>query len=245
MAALLPEDCQRDPVGALEVNLLGTVRVLEAARITPVNRVVFLSSRAYYGPIEDEEHGDPNFMPIHEDHPPNPKSVYDISKVAAEQMGRYYRAQYGLEFVALRFGAIYGPGRRDRHGKLSLLSMIIEESYKGRPVAIRQGGQQRDDIIYVDDVAEAVVTATLREQLRFDAYNIATGRARSLAEFVEVVGRVIPSAEIAVGPGMDHFEFGSNYYGALDTTRAREDLGFEPRFSFEDGVRHYIAAHWG
>jgi UDP-glucose 4-epimerase len=239
LAALMPPDAQADPLTGFRVNALGTVQVLEAARIAGVERVLFTSSRAAYGEITGE-YGHPTYRPVGEDHPLNPVIVYDVTKAASEGMGRNYQRNYGLEFVALRFATIYGPGKLARHGPVSLHSRIIETALAGQPVRIPRGGDQRDDVMYVEDVADAIVLATLKEQPKYWVYNIGSGAARSLAEFAVAVRRWIPRADIEIGPGLDYFGMGVNYYCRFDITRAREDLGYVPRYSFEAGVGHYL-----
>ncbi len=241
MAALMPPDAQADPLNGFRVNAFGTVQVLEAARITNVERVVFTSSRAAYGDIPPGEFGHPNYRPVDEDHPLNPSLVYDVCKVASEGMGRNYQRNYGIQFVALRFASIFGPGKLARHGNVSIYSRLIEDSLAGKPVRISKGGDQRDDMIYVKDVAEAIVLAALHDRPEYPAYNIASGQGRTLKDFSDAVSKAIPDADIAIGPGLDFFDMGVNYYAVFDTTRAREDLGFVPRFSLEESIRDYIS----
>jgi UDP-glucose 4-epimerase len=241
MAALMPPAAEADPFKGFIVNGLGTVNILEAASLTGVERVVFTSSMSYYGAIEEPEHLHPTYLPVREDHHPNPRSVYDATKVASEVMGLNYARAYGMQFVSLRFANIYGPGKLARHGRVSLHSRILESALSGTPVRIPQGSDQRADMIYVDDVAEGIALATLKDQLRHTAYNISTGRGESIVEFADAVKAVVKGADIEVGPGLDFFEYGSTggYY-LMDPSRAREDLGFEARFSLQDGVRAYV-----
>ena len=241
MAALMPSGAQSDPLNGFRVNAFGTVQVLEAARIAGVERVVFTSSRAAYGEIPPGEFGHPNYRPVGEDHPLNPSLVYDVCKVASEGMSLNYQRNYGLQFVSLRFATIFGPGKLARHGNVSIHSRMLEDSLAGRPVRIPKGGEQRDDIVYVDDVAEGIVLAALHERPKYSAYNIANGRGYTLGEFADAVRKVVPDADIEIGPGLDFFDMGVNYYAVFDTARAREDLGFEPRFSLEEGVRDYAS----
>jgi UDP-glucose 4-epimerase len=241
MAALMPPDAQRDPLNGFRVNAFGTVQVLEAARIAGVERVIFTSSRAAYGEIPPGPHSHPTYEPVNEEHACHPVIVYDVCKVASEGMGLNYQRNFGLQFVALRFGAIYGPGKLARHGNVSIHSKIIENALAGQSVHIPKGGDQRDDMIYVDDIAEGVVLATLKDKPAYSIYNIASGEAHTLEEFSDAVRAEIPGAHIEIGPGLDFFDMGVNYYCRFDITRAREDLGFAPRFSFREGVHDYVA----
>src|SRR6266567_2155387 len=187
MAALMPPAAEADPFKGFTVNGLGTVSVLEAACLTGVERVVFTSSMSYYGGVTEPEHLHPIYKPVPEDHQPNPRSVYDITKLASEVMGLNYAHTYGIQFVSLRFANIYGPGKLARHGRVSLHSKILEAALAGTPVRVPQGRDQKADMIYVDDVAQGIALATLADQLPHAAYNISTGRGETIAQFADAV----------------------------------------------------------
>ena len=240
MAALMPGQAQADPRLGFEVNAVGAVNVCEMARRLGIGRVVFTSSKAAYGEVTTPEHRHPAYVPIREDHPSRPVLVYDVCKVAAEGMGRNYRRDYGLEFAALRFGTIFGPGKLVRHGKVSILSQILENAAAGVPVTV-SGGDQQDDMVYVEDVAEGIVRAVLADRLSHDVYNVASGRGSTLRDFAAAVRQVLPDAAIEVGPGLDYLNMGVDYYSVFDLSRARADFGYEPQFSLAEGVRHYLA----
>jgi UDP-glucose 4-epimerase len=238
MAALII-GLDADPLRAFRVNAQATIQLLDAAVAAGIERVVFTSSRAVYGDVTGE-FAHPVYRPVDENHPVNPIAIYDVCKVACEGMGRNYARTTGLSFVALRFAQIYGPGKLQRHGNYGVLSRLIESSLAGEPIAIPQGGDQRDDIIYVDDVAEAVVVATLHPHPNYDAYNISQGAGVSLFEFAGVVRDLVPDANIDIGPGVDYMQLGAQYYAVLANQRARDDLDFVPRFGLRDGVADYI-----
>lgn len=238
MAALIT-GIQSDMLRGFEVNATGTVKVLEAASQTGVERVVFTSSRSAYGHI-DGAYAHPLYQPITEDHPQRPFLVYDVCKVASEGMGRNYARMRGLQFIALRFAQIYGPGKLQRHGPYGLFSRLVESPLAGRPVHIPRGGEQRDDVIYVDDIAEAIVLAVLHPRPAYDAYNISRGIGTTLHDFAEAVRKVVPEAQIEIGGGLDYHGLGASYCGVMDNTRARTDLGFVPRFDLDRGVAHYV-----
>lgn len=238
MAALIT-GIQAELLKGFEVNATGTVKVLEAATTTGVERVVYTSSRAAYGHI-DGRNAHPHYEPITEDHPQRPFLVYDVCKVASEGMGRNFARMRGLQFVALRFAQIYGPGKLQRHGPYGLFSQLVESPLAGKPVKVPRGGEQRDDVIYVDDIAEAIVLALLHQKPAYDAYNISRGIGTTLHDFADAVRKVVPGAKIEIGPGLDYHGLGASYCGIMDNTRARTDLGFEPKFDLVRGVAHYV-----
>lgn len=238
MAALI-SGLQEDPLKGFNVNAFGAVQLMDAALKSGVKRFVYTSSRAVYGDLLGD-YGYPTYKPVTEDSPLSAKSVYDVTKLTGELMGRNF-AKLGMEFVALRFAMIYGPGKLVRHGPMGVLSRIIENAMLGVPLKIEQGGDERDDIIFVGDVGRACVAAVEHERPGFDAYNISWGRGWTLGEFCEAVRKHAPAIDTEIGPGLDFLNAGVRYAGVLDNTRARVDLGFEPRFDLESGVGAYIA----
>jgi UDP-glucose 4-epimerase len=239
LAAFIDPDMDRHPFRAFAVNAGGTANMLEAARQAGIMRFVFSSSRAVYGNTPTGV-GEPGYRALDEEHPKRPVKAYDVSKLAAEQLGQVYRSTFGMEFAALRFAGIYGPGKQVRHGKMSLRSRLVEDPVNGRPVRIAQGGDQLDDMIYVDDVAEALVQATLVGRLGFGAYNIASGKGQTIRQFADAVRLAVPDADIEVGPGLNPLGFDVHYYAVFDISRARDDFGFTPRFDLVSGVRDYV-----
>lgn len=239
MAALLPDQCQRDPKLGMEVNVGGTVVVCELARTLGIRRVVFCSSKGVYRQIADE-HGHPTYVPVDEDYPIGPDGVYDVTKYAAEQLGLNYAASHGVDFVALRFAATYGPGRMARHGALAIRSSIIENAFFGRPTKLARGGEQMDDFVYTKDVAQALVKATTAEGLDHRVFNIGTGIPSSLALAAEVIRQRVPGADIDIGSGTDYGASGR--YCIFDITRARRELRYEPQFSHAEGILDYLDA---
>jgi UDP-glucose 4-epimerase len=239
LAAFIDPEMDVQPFRAFTVNARGTANMLEAAHRAGIARFVFSSSRAVYGNTPGGV-GEPGYRPIDEDHPKRPSKAYDVTKLAAEQLGQVYRDAFGMEFAALRFAGIYGPGKQARHGKMSLRSRLVEDPMAGRPVRVPHGGDQLDDMIYVDDVAEALVQAALAPRLGFGAYNIASGKGQTIRQFADAVRAAIPGADIEVGPGLNPLGFDVHYYAIFDISRARDDFGFEPRFDLVTGVRDYV-----
>ncbi|OGA67040.1 MAG: hypothetical protein A3G81_03265 [Betaproteobacteria bacterium RIFCSPLOWO2_12_FULL_65_14] len=239
LAAFIDPDMGKLAHRSFNVNTLGTVNLLEAARLAGITRFVHASSRGVYG---ETPHGvgGPGYIPLDEDHPKHPVSAYDVTKLAAEEMGKLYRVLHDIEFAALRFAGIYGPGKQARHGKMSLRSRLVEDPVAGKPVRLERGGDQLDDIIYVDDVAESLVLAAVAERLNRAAYNIGSGKGQTLRQFADAVRAAVPGADIEIGPGLNPMGFDVHYYAILDISRARDDLGYAPRFGLAEGVRDYV-----
>jgi UDP-glucose 4-epimerase len=237
MAAIVA-NAQRVPRDAFRVNAYGTVELLDIACTHGIKRFVFTSSRGVYG----EQTGDyahPIYRPVREDDQLRPARVYDVCKVAAEGMGRNYALLYGIEFIALRFATIFGPGKTLRHKNYGIISEIIENALAGAPVQIAKGGDQKDDLIYVEDAAEAIIAAACLEKPGHDVYNISHGVGVTLNDLADAIRAVVPEARIEIGPGLNYMGWDVNYAGVLDNSRAASTLGFRPRFNLKTAVADY------
>ncbi|MBF6570614.1 MAG: NAD-dependent epimerase/dehydratase family protein [Candidatus Binataceae bacterium] len=240
LAALMPNAAQADPKTGFEVNALATVVMLEAARLGDIGKVVFTSSKGAYGDVTGD-YAHPTYRPLDENFPPRPVNVYDVAKVASEGMGVNYWRNYGIDFVALRFATIFGPGKLARHGVLSIHGRMVENAMLGQPTRIARGADQRDDSVYVKDVAHSIVLAAQAEKTNSRIFHIGSGRTASLPELAAILKEIYPHAEIEIGPGLDYFELGHNVYSLHDITRARTELGYAPRYDLLASVKDYIA----
>lgn len=233
-----------DPRHVIEVNAGGTTNVLDAALLGDVPRVVFTSSKGAYGEV-GAPYTSPEYRPLPEDQvgrpfPPSFLSMYGYAKVLSEGMGLNYHAAFGLEFVALRFATICAPGKLARHGPMSIHSRLIENAMLKRPTHIAQGGEERDDIVYVKDVAQGVLRALNHREVKAGIYNIGQQKGFTLHEMADAVRSCISDADITIGPGLDFMGLGLNGYNVLDIGKARRELGYEPKFSLPEMVGDYI-----
>jgi nucleoside-diphosphate-sugar epimerase len=228
MASLLTSASQSRPWAALNINVNGTANVLEAARIMDVIQVVFMSSTCVYGYTREGEL-------IDEEYAQKPVTVYGATKLFCEHLGTNYDKNYGLGFTALRFPIVYGPGQSVRG--FSAFKEIVEKPVLGMPAKVECGGDQKYDGVYVKDVAKAIVAASIRDKTEHRAFNIGTGVLSTLAQVGEIVLRLIPNAQIEIGPGFDVAE---TVKGPLDIRRAKDELGFLAEFNLEAGVNDYV-----
>jgi UDP-glucose 4-epimerase len=240
LAALMPEPAEANPRLGIRVGAEGTVNVLEVARAKNIKRVVFTSSKAVYGEINGEE-GPPNFKPVGEAYRKIPADLYGSIKVCCEELGRYYRQTYGIEFIALRFVSIYGPGKEARHGPLSFYGQLIEKAREGAKWVIPEGGDQKNDAVYVGDVGRSVYLALKAPKPGVWTFNIGTGKAVTPRDFLSAAAKLFPNHRIELGPGPSKLGRSKQSYCVFDISAAREHLGYEPAYTVEEGVRDYVA----
>jgi UDP-glucose 4-epimerase len=240
LAALMPEPTETNPRLAVKVGIEGTVNVLEAARAKGVKRIVYTSSKAVYGEITGE-HAPPVCKPVREDHPKQPADLYGSIKVCCEELGRYYRQTYGLEFIALRFVSIYGPGKEARHGPLSFYGQLIEKARSGETWRVPQGGDQLNDAVYVGDVGRSIYLALKATAPREWTFNIGTGKAWTPRDFLNAAAKLFPDHRIELGPGPSRLGRSKQSYCVFDISAAAKHLGYEPVYDVERGVSDYAA----
>ena len=168
----------REPDFDAEVNVLGTVRLLQNCADYGVEKVVFASTG---GAI----YGEQRVLPAPEDHPLYPVSPYGVSKLACERYMHYYQVQFGLPYASLRYANVYGP-RQDPHGEAGVVAIFCGNLARGTPSTINGGGEQTRDYVYVEDVARANVLA-LENEVPPGAYNIGTGVETSVNRLYDLL----------------------------------------------------------
>ena len=186
----------REPDFDAEVNILGTVRLLQTCTEYGVKKVVFASTG---GAV----YGEQQIFPAPEDHPLYPVSPYGVSKLAGERYLHYYSVEFGLPYVALRYANVYGP-RQDPHGEAGVVAIFCGNLVRGRTSTINGGGEQTRDYVYVEDVARANVLA-LENEVPSGAYNIGTGVETSVNRLyhllLEISARDLPPRHGPSKPG--------------------------------------------
>jgi len=238
-AAFVSALSQANPALSIQVNVMGTVNVLEAARAFDVRRVVYTSAKGVYGPVLGE-YGAPNYRPLTEDLPARPVRIYDSAKLMGEQTCLYYSANLGVDTVVLRFATTYGPGKTVRHGRMGVTSQIVEAPFRGEAFRLPQGGDEKDDFINNKDSALGIYLACIAERPQSRLYNIGTGVGATLQDFARVVRRRLPGARIEIGPGLNFLNSPYPMCGIYDIGRAERELGYRPQYDVERGVEDYL-----
>jgi UDP-glucose 4-epimerase len=217
-----------NPIYDAEVNILGTLNVLQAAVKSRVQKIIFASTGgAIYG--EQEK------FPAPEDHPTNPLSPYGIGKLGGEKYLYFYYTTYGLKYVSLRYANVYGP-RQDPHGEAGVVAIFTQKMLKNEQPIINGDGEQTRDFVFVKDVAEANLLALSKDII--GCYNIGTGREVSVNQLFD---RLVELTQAKVkkihGPAKE----GEQKRSVLDARKAKEVLGWVPRVNLDEGLAQTVA----
>ena len=218
-----------DPVGSHQANVNGTLQLLMAARDAGVKRVVYASSSSLYG--------DSPTLPKHEDMIPNPLSPYGAQKLFGEMYCQVFTKAYGLETVSLRYFNVFGP-RQDATSQYSgVLALFIPAVLEGRRPTIYGDGEQSRDFTYVKNVVEANLLACKAPGVAGQVFNVACGDRITVNSMLQQINQIIGKD---IAPIYGDSRPGDIKHSQADITRARNLLGYEPKISFEEGLRHTI-----
>ena len=212
-----------------QVNVGGTVALMEAVRDTGVNRVVFASSGALYGEQAKQ--------PISERSVPNPNSPYGVSKVAAEHYVSTLGALYGIETVALRIFNAYGPGQELPPSYPPVIPQLLRQAQTGGSLVIFGDGTQTRDFVYVDDVVDALIAATTATDVNRAVINIGSGQEVSINDLAAKVAK-------AIGKQTNILHNRGQAAGVsrlvADVSLAKELLGWMPRTDLDLGLQRTL-----
>jgi UDP-glucose 4-epimerase len=213
------------PADTHRVCATGTLNVLDAARRRGVRRVVYAASSSAYGmPRGDVQT---------EDDPVAPLSPYAAAKAAGELYCQAFAASYGLETVRLRFFNIFGPRQRADSPYSGVIALFAAALSEGRTPTVFGDGLQTRDFTYVADVVQALSRAAEAPNVSGRVYNVGTGRGVTLLELIAALNRLLGTN---VTPRHGPPRVGDVRHSRADISRARRDLGYEPRVSFEEGL---------
>ena len=207
-------------------NVGGTVSLMEAMRDVGVRRVVFISSGTVYG--------DQGQQPLKETAAPNPRSPYAVSKLAAEYYVRTIGDLWGIETVILRVFNAYGPGQHMPPSHAPVVPHYLRQAMRGGTLVMHGDGAQTRDYVYVDDVVSAMISAATAPGINHQIINIGSGMETSIRDLVRLIMEVTGMTLEAISnpkndPGVSRMQ--------ADIDLAHEKLGYQPRFSLEEGLR--------
>lgn len=218
-----------NPLTTTEVNVNGTLNILEAARFNNVQRIVYASSSSIYG--------DSLEMPLNEDMKPLPKSPYAITKLAGEEYCMSFYHLYGLETVALRYFNVFGPRQNPFSQYSAVIPKFINMLNNGQSPTIWGDGTTSRDFTYIDNVVFANMLAWEKKAAAGNIINIACNKAYTLNQLVEKLNVIMGTDK---KPTYGPEKIGDIKQSLADIKKANDLIGYEPSVDFEQGLKKTV-----
>jgi UDP-glucose 4-epimerase len=212
-----------DPIADAKTNILGSLNILENCKNFSVKKVIFSSTG---GAI----YGDAEIIPTPETYPEKPISPYGICKLSVEKYLYYYHQIFGLNYIALRYGNVYGPWQNSK-GEAGVVAIFLDKILSGKQPVINGDGKQARDYVYVDDVVRANMLALESEEI--GTYNVGTGIETDVNKLFSVLNNNF-SNKIKEVHG--EAKMGEQARSCLSFELIKKDLGWEPEVGLEEGI---------
>ena len=216
-----------DPRFDASINVIGFLNLMEAGRASGLKKVVFASTG---GAI----YGEPDFTPQSEDHPLRPLSPYGITKLCTERYLYYYKQQYGIDYVALRYANVYGP-RQNPHGEAGVVAIFTQRLLGGQQPVIYGDGEQTRDYVFVGDVVRANLAALDYEGS--GVFNVGTAAETSVNDLFRLVRE---KADPDAPEQHSEAKPGEQKRSVLDYQRTQQELGWSPQTPLTDGLEQTV-----
>lgn len=223
-----------DPYADLEINCKAQINVLEARKnVNPNAQYIYIGSSMQFGKVVEKD------LPISEDHPQNPISLYAIHKTAAESYCSLYGKAFKLSSVIIRLPIVYGPNIT-RLETRSILEKFIKKALQDESFNINGFGKDLKDFIYVDDVVDALCVV-MKSKIHNGAYNIGSGKGVLFSEIAQIIIDACGSGRYDLVPfpkELEPFEIGSFYF---NIAKIQKELGWEPKINITEGIKKMVA----
>jgi UDP-glucose 4-epimerase len=216
-----------DPITDAEINVLGTIVILEAARKAGVRKIVASSSAGIFGELKT--------MPIKEDHPIDPDSPYGCTKLAEEKLCLSYAKLYDIEAVCLRYFNVYGPNQRfDAYG--NVIPIFVFKMLRNEPLVVFGDGEQTRDFVHVNDVVQANINAATATGVS-GAFNIASGKRVTINHLIKMITQNF-HGDVKVLHESDRP--GDVRHSLADLSLANDKIKYFPTVDLDNGVQEYV-----
>ncbi len=213
-----------DPILDADINIKGTLNLLELSRKSGISKFIFASTG---GAI----YGEPDLIPADEDTVPMPISPYGISKLSIEKYLSYYNKIYGLNYTSLRYSNVYGP-RQNPHGEAGVIAIFCNKIINGEPCIVYGDGEQTRDYVYVEDVKRANIECISSPN---DSYNIGTSIETSVNGLIEYLRKASGrDFEVIYEPARD----GEVERISLNNNKAKKEINWTPHVMLEEGIKN-------
>ncbi|MDW8045631.1 MAG: GDP-mannose 4,6-dehydratase [Nitrososphaerota archaeon] len=215
-----------NPLKTNLVNTSGTLNVLTAAKKYNVKRVIFASSSSVYGI--------PKYVPVDEQHPQNPISIYGVSKLTAETYCKVFYESMKLPITILRYHTVYGPRQRPDMAIYKWTEMI----FKGKPPIIYGDGNQTRDFTFVDDIVEGTLLAAMLDDVEGEIFNLGSGVNVTVNDVVNLILKIIGRNDLQ--PIHEPSKLGDVPDTCADISKAKKFLNYQPKTQLKDGLERFV-----
>ncbi len=213
-----------DPYFDMDVNIKGTINLLEACLNSNIKRFVYSSSGAIFGEAK--------YLPIDEDHPLNPESPYGVSKLSAEKYCFAFHKVHGVPTTAVRYFNVYGP-RQESSEYANVIPIFLDRIKDGKPLTIFGDGKQTRDFVFVEDVVTANILAATHPAAIGQIFNIATGKVNSIEELVTILNEISGKENQVIHADA---RAGEVKHSRANIEKAQKMLGYNPQTDFRQGL---------
>jgi nucleoside-diphosphate-sugar epimerase len=242
-------ECLKNPDRAIDVNVKGTLNLLELARLSDVNRFIYISSGGVYGAQN------PNIV-VTEESPTNPMSIYAMTKLSSEILVREYCKMHSITGLILRITSPYGAEMIDEDGNILMtdaasrhIPYFVRSCMIGKPIIMKHGGDHKINYTYVKDIAEAIFLSVFARISNVQILNISGGKNYSIKDIGNILSRIFPRVKIDIGNGdlTNSTEYDDKYMRRIGTNqglfkieKAKKLIGYDPKYSLEMGVNEMV-----
>ena len=220
----------KNPVKDANVNVLGSLKLLELCRKLGIKKFVFSSTAGVYGDIPKSK------LPVVENYELNPQNPYSIGKRTVEMYMDFYNKTYGIDCISLRYSNVYGP-RQNYLGEAGVVTIFINQLLRNKKPTIFGNGKQTRDFVYVKDITEANLKA-IERKTSSKIMNIATGTQITINDLLSKIKKLMNKEKIKTFHAAERK--GDIRFSALDIKFAKKELGWKPRIKLEEGLKETI-----
>jgi UDP-glucose 4-epimerase len=224
------QDSIDHPILTYQINVNGTLNILEMARKFDVKNVIFASASSVYGDVPK------NKLPLKETMIPNPKSPYALWKLHCEQLCQFYTKFYSLKTVCLRYFNVFGPNQYPEPKRAAVVAIFIKKILNDEQPIIYGDGSQSRDFVFVKDVIQANILAMKAKE---GIYNVGSGNKTTINELVEKINGILGKD---IKPIYKKERIGDVLHAFADITKAKRVLGYKPQYKLEEGLK--ITIEW-
>lgn len=217
----------------IDINILGSINVLEAVKIhSPNAKVIFAGSRG--------QTGEPVYLPVDEEHPDNPNDIYGINKLTAEKYHKLYFDVYGLKTTVFRINNVYGPRCQIKHGHYGVLNLFIGWALQDLPLTVFGDGSQTRDYIYIDDLIEAFIKVMNNPGTDGQSFQVGSGVETRFIDIVNIIRKTVGKGEIVHQPFPETLDKIDINRFVSSSEKLKNTTGWSPEISLDQGISRTV-----